>query len=156
MRIAVPLFALALIVSLIVSEVATLGSARAQGTPPFPTSVIWQLQRLPEMDEFGLADAHTFSKPSNRYAIEFLSDGTASIVADCNRLIGRWSRTGATGIDIVISLSALSGCPYGSYEEHFLIALDEATEFELADSKLTLKLPDDREVTFVEAALSAS
>jgi heat shock protein HslJ len=150
MRIAIPLLALALFVSLVVSEVATLGSAQAQGTPSFPTGVIWQLERLPEMEEYGLSSEHTFTTPSNQYAIEFLSDGTASIAADCNRLIGRWSRTGSTGIDIAISLSALSGCPSGSYEEYFLIALDEATGFELADSRLTLKLSDDREVSFVE------
>jgi heat shock protein HslJ len=152
MRIAIPLLALALVVS----GVVALGSVQAQEAPPFPTDVIWQLEQLPEMDEYGLDDGHTFTTPSNRYAIEFRSDGTASIVADCNRLIGRWSRTGATSIDIVISLSALSGCPSGSYEEYFLIALDEATAFDLEDSKLILKLPGEREVTFVEAALTAA
>ena len=121
-----PLAILLLVVALTLSLLPG-GPARAQTL----TSVVWQLEQL--LDETDIPD-------STWYTVEFESDGTVEIEADCNRASGRWASRGSGLLDITITLQSVAGCPSPSLEGEFLDQLDAITQFELSDDGDTLTL----------------
>lgn len=103
------------------------GPARAQTL----TSGVWQLEQL--LDETDIPS-------STWYTIEFDSDGTVEIEADCNRASGRWASKGSGLIDITVTLQSRASCPSPSLEAEFLDQLDDVTEYEFSDDDDTLTL----------------
>lgn len=103
------------------------GPARAQSF----SSTIWQLTKIDDKADF---------VPSSRYAIRFLTDGTVSVDADCNRASGTWRADGGSSgtIQITITLTAVAGCPSPSLESEFLDKLEAATNFTLSSNELKL------------------
>jgi heat shock protein HslJ len=94
------------------------------------SSAVWQLD-----DISGPLTAQV--EPSSRYTVQFRSDGTVSIQADCNRASGLWTG-GTTSLDVTITLSTPTTCPSGSFGRTFLQALDGATGYSLSGTRLTL------------------
>jgi len=94
------------------------------------SSTVWEFDRLTTDDEFS---------PPGRYTIEFLSDGSVEIEADCNHASGRWSAEQGTsgGIDITITLQSVSGCS-DSFESTYLDWLDAVDTFSMSTQTLTL------------------
>jgi heat shock protein HslJ len=58
-----------------------------------------------------------------RYSIQFLTDATVAIGADCDRAVGTWSG-GEGALDITLGLQTLAACEEGSLEQPYLAALD--------------------------------
>lgn len=134
-----------MILLLAVTVLAGLSLADPVRAETFSSSV-WQLQELP--------DEPTFSgfTPSSRYRIEFLSDGTLEIDADCNQASGEWDAAGDTSgtIDITITLTAVAGCPSPTFQGQFLDLLEAVEDFEHDGDMLTLS-GDDGDLTFTSA-----
>jgi hypothetical protein len=104
---------------LVVAGLTVAGPAGAQTF----SSAVWQLDNLPGVDDV---------TPSSRYTVQFRSDGTIVVQADCLRASGLWSGD----LNITITQATLGSCVLG---EEFLLALDEdVTGYTLNGSKLLL------------------
>jgi heat shock protein HslJ len=125
------------------------GAARA-GTAPAPlpggpltlqgTAWKWLQTELP-------AGAGAQVSDPVRYTLEFLSDSTVSVLADCNRGSGAYSRNGDR-----LTLGPLAAtrmvCPEGSLGVEFLGQLSTVTAAAAADGSLRLALADGRTMVF--------
>ncbi len=114
------------------SHAAPLPQA-ASGIPPF----VWSLTSFPGVG--------TIAEPG-RYTVQFMTDGTVAVGADCNRAGGVWSG-GDGAIDITVTLSTLALCAEGSLGDSFVQALDAATGYTLSGGFLKLYGPAG-EMTF--------
>jgi heat shock protein HslJ len=128
----IPLCALVLALS----GLLPVGSAIAQEAPPPETAVaipplVWQLTVFPGSGPI----------ESGRYTVQFAPDGTVTIRADCNWVLGAW--TGGNGVlDISVTQTTVAACPPDSLEQPFVQALDVATAYALdASMGLTLSGP---------------
>jgi heat shock protein HslJ len=86
-------------------------------------------------------DTTTVADPS-RYTVEFMSDGTVSILADCNQASGRFTAHEGS-ISIVIGPMTMAMCPPGSLSDEFVRALGEVAIYSFAGEALLLDLPMD-------------
>lgn len=114
------------LVSTDMSHAAPLPQA-ASGIPPF----VWSLTSFPGVG--------AITEPG-RYTVQFMTDGTVAVGADCNRAGGVWSG-GDGAIDITVTLSTLALCPEGSLGDPFVQALDAVTGYTLSGNSLTLHGP---------------
>ena len=107
-------------------------------------SAVWELRQLP--DESAMSDA------SSRYTIQFFSNGTVSVQADCNSATGRWGGELDGGpLDITITLPTLAGCPT-TRGLRFLDFLDQVDSATLSWPRLTLSIPLEDMDMILEAA----
>lgn len=94
-------------------------------TPPLPNSLVGRtwlwLGTTTPVAEIGVNDP-------NRYAIDFLDDGTAAIRADCNRVIASYTTDGQS-ITITPGPSTLAACPADSQADVFIQQLSNAAVF---------------------------
>lgn len=119
--------------------------ARAQGTPKAGTPeavpgippVIWQLASITSAD----GTEQTPDDPA-KYTLQFLPDGFAAIVADCNVGSGPYTIDG-NNLDISNIITTLVACPPESISDEYVQRLDEAVSFGFEDEALVLALPTD-------------
>ena len=98
--------------------------------PPSGLYTVWQLQ------DFTLGDGTVVAvDDSTKYTIEFRTDGTVTVRADCNTCNG-----GFTADDERITLGALActlaACPPGSFDAQYQAALGTASDYELTPQLL--------------------
>jgi len=106
---------------LVVAGLTVAVPARAQTF----SSAVWQLDNLPGVEGGNVT-------PSSRFTIQFRSDGTVAVQADCIRASGLWSGD----LSITITQATIESCSVG---EDFLVALDEeVTGYTLSGSTLRL------------------
>lgn len=84
----------------------------------------------------------------SRYTLDLAADGTASVVADCNRSVGTWESDAgeaATSGPLTIALgpTTLVACEPGSLSDAYLAELQGSTAFELGDGKLRIDIASD-------------
>ncbi len=93
----------------------------------------WQLVKILSMD-----DSVEEPQDSQPYRLELMSDGTASIVADCNRGTGAWTSQapGQLVFGPIASTKAL--CPPGSLSAKFLAQFQWVRSYTLKDRHLFL------------------
>lgn len=106
------------------------GCSDSDNDPPSGLYTVWQLQ------DFTLGDGTvTAVDDSTKYTIEFRTDGTVTVRADCNTCNG-----GFTADDERINLGAmactLAACPPGSFDAQYQAALGTASEYDLAPQLL--------------------
>jgi len=90
------------------------------------SSAVWQLDNLPGVVGGDVA-------PSSRFTIQFRSDGTVAVQADCIHASGLWSGD----LSITITQATIENCSVG---EGFLAALDEdVTGYTLTGNTLRLQ-----------------
>jgi heat shock protein HslJ len=77
-----------------------------------------------------------------RYTVEFASDGTVHIRADCNRVNGKYT-AGASRIDIEAMAMTRAMCPPGSLSNDFVKVLNDAVVYSFEGDTLLLDLPMD-------------
>jgi heat shock protein HslJ len=78
----------------------------------------------------------------NQYTVEFMTDGTLRVKADCNSGNGRFSADGAN-IDIEVQAMTLAACPPGSYSDQFVTGLNSVTVYGFDGDVLLMDLPMD-------------
>lgn len=103
---------------------------------PAMTGVFWQWVSSLENGQFTVV-----SDPS-RYEVQFMVDGSVSIRADCNTVIGSYTISEGDQISIVLGASTLVACPEGSQSDQFLAQLASVAAFEFVDGNLSLRSSD--------------
>jgi heat shock protein HslJ len=76
----------------------------------------------------------------SKYTIEFKTDGTYSVKADCNTRNGTYATTASGGLTIQGG-PTIFGCP-GSLSTNYLLALTKATSYAIANGLLTITESD--------------
>ena len=107
------------------------GCSSSDNDPPAALYNIWQLQ------EFILDDGTTtpVDDPA-KYTIEFKTDNTAAIRADCNNCSGPFSADDEN-LSFGLMACTIAACPPGSFDTQFQAALDTVSTYEIG---LTLLL----------------
>jgi heat shock protein HslJ len=105
----------------------------------------WQLVKILSMD-----DSVDEPEDPQLYRLEFMPDGTASIVADCNRGTGAWTSQapGQLVFGPIASTKAL--CPPGSLSEKFLAQFQWVRSYTLKDRHLFLATMADGSIIELE------
>lgn len=105
----------------------------------------WQLVKILSMD-----DSVDEPQDSQLYRLELMSDGTASILADCNRGKGAWTSQvpGQLVFGPIASTKAL--CPPGSLSEKFLAQFQWVRSYTLKDRHLFLATMADGSIIELE------
>ena len=80
---------------------------------------------------------------SGTYTVVFNSDGTVSVVADCNTGSGTYRIDGDAGITISIGAITAAACPAGSLGDSFVENLNFAGLFALGNGALTIEIMAD-------------
>lgn len=128
-----------------------IGSLRFDDDPP-PDSAEgplsgtdWQWIMLENSDD----TVYPVPNPA-RYTLSFAADGSLSGQADCNDIVGSWSREGDT-LSLTL-LTTLADCGERSMADPFVSGLNQVTGFEIsADGDLLLRLADGRALRFQPA-----
>ncbi|MCC7161504.1 MAG: META domain-containing protein, partial [Anaerolineae bacterium] len=88
----------------------------------------------------------------NNYLIEFLSDGTLGVRADCNRLAGTFTQDG-NNLTIALGPSTLVACPEGSLGDEYVRQLGLVSSYFIRDGKLVMEFKfDSGSMTFEASA----
>lgn len=121
----------AVMAALLAGGMISAGCSSSDNDPPAGLYTVWQLQ------DFTLGDGTLVAvDDSTKYTIEFRTDGTVTVRADCNTCNG-----GFTADDERITLGALlactlAACPPGSFDSQYLAALGTASEYDLTPQLL--------------------
>lgn len=114
----------------------------AQGVPvQLPSSdlsgVTWTWLHSDYNDDTSIAAADP-----TRYTVEFHSDGTLGIGADCNRVVGTYTRE-ASQLSIRLGPTTLAACPPDSQASTFLADLSRVASYVLDGDNLVLNMQLD-------------
>jgi heat shock protein HslJ len=104
---------------------------------PDLTGVIWMWLQSEYSDHTSVIAAD----PS-RYTLEFHTDGTIAIGADCNRVVGTYSQQ-ESQLTIRLGATTLAGCPADSQASTFLADLGRVASYVMDGDKLVLNLQLD-------------
>jgi heat shock protein HslJ len=124
-------------------NVNTLILMDANGTPlaEFTASplvgVIWKWQQFQSNDD----SVQTPADP-DQYTLEFMTDGSVAIQADCNRALGTYTLDGSL-LDIEIGPVTLAFCPEGSLSEEYLRLLGDVVAYVFEGDDLFLDVKFD-------------
>jgi len=93
----------------------------------------WQLLNIASMD-----DRVDVPDSPSKYTLEFKPDGTAQIVADCNRGAGSWTSESAGRLQFGPLASTRALCPPGSLSERYLAQFEWVRSYVLEGGHLFL------------------
>lgn len=96
-------------------------------------NILWQWTDVTETDPAALP----LSPVPEQYTIGFQYGGTVAIQADCNRVIGAFSRDGEA-LSIQLGPSTMAFCGEESLDQQFLALLGDVSAMAVADGRLTL------------------
>lgn len=105
-------------------------------TIPALTGVTWKWKSSTD-------SSFTTTSPSDSslYTIEFKSDGTVAIRADCNNVAGTYT-TNQQAITISLGPSTLAACRAGSLDQEFLHSVSNAAAYSFYNNDLILDLKE--------------
>ena len=110
----------------------------------------WQLTTITEKVPAYQGNVPAADQPN--YTITFAADGTFSAKADCNTVSGTYktANPAAASGDLTIVLGPMTSaaCPEGSLADLYLLGLANASSYAIADSQLTITLPDQGTLVF--------
>lgn len=86
----------------------------------------------------------------NNYTVQFVEDGSVSVQADCNQVLGSFTVDGGS-LAIVLGPSTLAACPEGSLGDEFVANLAAAANFSFDGDKLIIDLTTDSDTMRFEA-----
>lgn len=116
-------------------NVVTGGKSDVTAIPPL-TGVTWKWKSSTD-SRF----AKTSPTDPSLYTIEFKTDGTVAIRADCNNVAGTYT-TNQQAITITLGPTTLAACPSGSLDQDFLRDLSNAASYSFSDNDLILDLKE--------------
>jgi para-nitrobenzyl esterase len=93
----------------------------------------WQLVEIASMDDTVI----TPDDPAN-YTLSFSEDGTASIVADCNRGAGVWEPGASTQLTFGPIAATMAMCPPESISDRYLAQFEWVRSYVMRDGHLFL------------------
>jgi len=117
--------ALLAVMALVVSGGLMFAGCSSSNDAPDSLFTIWQLQ------DFILDDGTTtpVDDPA-KYTIEFKTDNTAAIRADCNNCSGPFSADDEN-LSFGLMACTIAACPPGSFDTQFQAALDTVSTYEI-------------------------
>jgi heat shock protein HslJ len=93
----------------------------------------WRLVQIMSMDD------QTFvAEDRSLYTLEFGTDGTLSIVADCNRGSASWTSTPGNQIQFGTIAATMAMCPPGSLHDTYMAQFEWVRSFTMRDGHLFL------------------
>jgi len=110
---------------------ASLGVTPASASELAGTS--WQLLNITSMD-----DRVDVPDSPAKYTLEFRPDGTAQVVADCNRAAGTWTSESASRLQFGPLASTRALCPPESLSERYLAQFEWVRSYVLEGGHLFL------------------
>jgi len=110
-----------------------LAASTVQADPGELAGTSWQLVNIASMDD----TTYTPDDPS-QFTLTFNADGSAAIVADCNRGMGTWSSEAAGQLTVGPIASTRMQCPPGSLSEKFLSQFEWVRSYVFKDGHLFL------------------
>jgi len=113
---------------------------------PVVTGVVWQWVEFQSSD----GSVITANDPS-RYTIEFMTDGSLQVLADCNRGFGD-AKIEGNSIDLIVATTRMM-CAEDSQFDEFLMVLDQAVSWVIRDGMLALALPADAGIALFQPVL---
>lgn len=99
----------------------------------------WQWTALQETNPAGQA---VTPDPAN-YTIEFLTDGTVNVKADCNSLSGTYTVGVPLDLTIDLATTTMAACGDPSLDAIFLESLGRVVSYSTGGGELKLDLADD-------------
>jgi heat shock protein HslJ len=134
------LFVLCLIPGILVA----CGSSSTSGASL--TGVTWQLTDV-KFD--GQSSSNTISQP-NQYTIQFQTNGTANVKADCNMAHLTYT-TNSNQLTITAGPMTLVYCRTASLSDKFVHALEQATSYTLQGNTLTINSGTNGTMSFKQS-----
>lgn len=115
------------------------------GTMQFsPAETMTLTGRVWELEEILFNDGKTLvAKPSEHYTVEFMDDGTLSVLADCNRGRGSFTMPEPGRLSVDPIATTMAACPEGSIGNDFVQALGSANSFFFQDDRLFIEMKFD-------------
>ena len=112
---------------------------------PVLAGTAWQLVRIMSMDD-------SVYEPRNRslYRLEFRGNGSASILADCNRGTGSWTSEAAPKLEFGPLASTKALCQPGSISERFMAQFKWVRSYTMKDGHLFLATMADGSIVEFE------
>lgn len=107
------------------------------------TGVVWQLTNV-TFD--GQTTNNIISEPT-KYTIQFQTNGTANVKADCNVAVLSYS-TNNNKLTIKAGPMSLAYCGTGSLSSEFVNALQQATSYSLQNNTLTINTGSNGSMIF--------
>jgi len=112
----------------------------------------WRLVRIMEMDD----STHIPDDPV-KYTLAFGADGTASILADCNRGAGSWTSDGSSQLQFGPIAATQALCPPESISEVYLAQFQWVRSYTMKDGHLFLAtMADGSIIEFAPAGAPAA
>jgi heat shock protein HslJ len=98
---------------------------------------VWELEQIQYNN-----DTMLMADPPENYTVEFMTDGSVAIQADCNTGRGDFT-TDDSSIDITVGALTRAACPPGSISNEFIHGLDGAVIYFFQDGKLFMDIQYD-------------
>jgi len=118
------------VMALVVSGGLMIAGCSSSDDAPDSLFTIWQLQ------EFVLDDGTTTPVDDPvKYTVEFRTDNTAAIRADCNNCNGPFSADDEN-LSFGLMACTIAACPPGSFDTQFQAALSTVSSFEITPNLL--------------------
>ncbi len=126
--------ALAAILSIAAIVLAlTGGASAAEGIDPELVGTVWY------WTELGGSNADLAVDDPSRYAVEFTSDGTVHVQADCNQGSGTYTASDGS-ITIEVLAMTMAMCEPDSLSDSFVAGLNSASAYRIEDGTLSIDL----------------
>ncbi len=119
-------FAAALLMTVFATVVAASSSSELAGSS-------WRLVKIASMD-----DSVDVPDDPSAYTLELRADGSATMVADCNRGTGSWTSASPANIEFGPVAATMAICPPGSLSEKYLAQFQWVRSYVLQDGHLFL------------------
>ena len=108
------------------------------GYSPALTGAIWQWVSTQSGDQV------TAAADPNRYQVEFRVDGSLSIKADCNMVMGTYTVGENNSMTIQLGPSTLAACPPDSQADAFMVQIGSTASYSFSQGVLVLGLMDQK------------
>jgi heat shock protein HslJ len=107
----------------------------------------WRLVRIMSMDDA----TYTPDDPSG-YTLEFRSDGTARVKADCNSATGSWKSESASQLEFGTMAATMAQCAEGSLHDQYLAQFEWVRSYVIDNGNLFLATMADGSIIEFEPA----
>jgi len=132
---------------------ATAPEPPAAATPEAATATgrlagtSWRLVKIQSMD-----DTTQVPDDPSKYTLTFGADGTAQIVADCNRGTGPWKSDSASQLEFGVIAATQAMCPPGSLHDTYMKQFEWVRSYVIEGGHLFLSTMADGSIIEFEPA----
>jgi heat shock protein HslJ len=122
-------------------------------TPPPGAALVgptWQLTTITSKVPDFVGQVPEANQPN--YTILFNADGTFSAKADCNTVTGGYVAGANGSLTLTPGPTTIVQCPEGSLSDLYIIGLEKAASYAIANGQLTITLTDQGTLVYKAAS----